>query len=93
MTAYKRLYAESVNSPEKFWGRQAKELLVSRGVPYQEIEVIEPPVVQELTKIAGDAFVPTLVAGRHFVRGFEPADYHNALDQAGFGKAQAQAKP
>ena len=72
---------------------QAKELLVSRGVPYQEIEVIEPPVVQELTKIAGDAFVPTLVAGRHFVRGFEPADYHNALDHAGFGKAQAQAKP
>ncbi len=25
--AYKRLYAESVNSPEKFWSRQAKELL------------------------------------------------------------------
>jgi acetyl-CoA synthetase len=24
---YKRLYAESVNSPEKFWGRQARELL------------------------------------------------------------------
>jgi acetyl-CoA synthetase len=25
--SYKRLYAESVNSPEKFWGRQARELL------------------------------------------------------------------
>ncbi len=25
--AYKRLYAESVNTPEKFWGRQAKALL------------------------------------------------------------------
>jgi acetyl-CoA synthetase len=25
--AYKRLYAESVNTPEKFWGRQARELL------------------------------------------------------------------
>jgi acetyl-CoA synthetase len=24
---YKRLYSESVNSPEKFWGRQARELL------------------------------------------------------------------
>lgn len=72
---------------------QAKELLVSRGVPYQEIEVIEPPTVEELTKIAGDAFVPTLVAGRYFVRGFQQADYHNALDQAGFGKAEAQPKP
>ncbi len=28
--AYKKLYAESVNSPEKFWGRQAKELLAWR---------------------------------------------------------------
>jgi acetyl-CoA synthetase len=25
--AYKRMYAESVNTPEKFWGRQARELL------------------------------------------------------------------
>ena len=30
LAAYKRLYAESVNAPEKFWGRQAKELLTWR---------------------------------------------------------------
>ncbi|HEY8932534.1 MAG TPA: acetate--CoA ligase [Rariglobus sp.] len=30
LAAYKKLHAESVNSPEKFWGRQAKELLVWR---------------------------------------------------------------
>ncbi|GAB1488445.1 acetate--CoA ligase [Opitutaceae bacterium] len=30
MATYKKLYAESVNSPEKFWGRQAKEHLVWR---------------------------------------------------------------
>jgi acetyl-CoA synthetase len=29
-TAYKRLYSESVNSPEKFWGREAKARLVWR---------------------------------------------------------------
>ncbi|MDE3083685.1 MAG: acetate--CoA ligase [Verrucomicrobiota bacterium] len=27
---YKKLYAESVNSPEKFWGRQAREILTWR---------------------------------------------------------------
>ncbi|HRE83156.1 MAG TPA: acetyl-coenzyme A synthetase N-terminal domain-containing protein, partial [Opitutaceae bacterium] len=27
---YKKLYAESVNAPEKFWSRQAKELLTWR---------------------------------------------------------------
>ncbi len=30
LASYKKLYAESVNTPEKFWGRQAKELLVWR---------------------------------------------------------------
>ncbi len=34
--AYKRLYAESVNSPETFWDRQAKEHLVWRK-PYKSV--------------------------------------------------------
>ena len=34
--AYKRLYAESVNSPEKFWGRQAKEFLTWRK-PFKRV--------------------------------------------------------
>ena len=34
--AYKKLYAESVNSPEKFWDRQAKEHLVWRK-PYKKV--------------------------------------------------------
>uniref|UniRef100_UPI00404B0108 acetate--CoA ligase n=1 Tax=Cephaloticoccus sp. TaxID=1985742 RepID=UPI00404B0108 len=33
---YKRLYAESVNSPAKFWGRQAKELLTWRK-PFSKV--------------------------------------------------------
>jgi acetyl-CoA synthetase len=33
---YKKLYAESVNSPEKFWGRQAKELLTWRK-PFKKV--------------------------------------------------------
>lgn len=34
--AYKKLYAESVNAPEKFWGRQAKELLTWRK-PFKQV--------------------------------------------------------
>jgi acetyl-CoA synthetase len=33
---YKRLYAESVNTPEKFWGRQARELLSWRR-PFKKV--------------------------------------------------------
>jgi acetyl-CoA synthetase len=36
LAAYKRLYAESVNAPEKFWGRQAKELLTWRR-PFKKV--------------------------------------------------------
>jgi acetyl-CoA synthetase len=43
--AYKRLYAESVNSPEKFWDRQAKEHLVWRK-PYKKVLKWEPPHAQ-----------------------------------------------
>lgn len=40
--AYKRLYAESVNSPEKFWDRQAKEHLLWRK-PYKKVLDWKPP--------------------------------------------------
>jgi acetyl-CoA synthetase len=40
--AYKRLYNESVNSPEKFWDRQAKELIVWRK-PYKKVLDWKPP--------------------------------------------------
>ncbi len=40
--AYKRLYDESVNSPEKFWGRQAKEQLVWRK-PFKKVLDWKPP--------------------------------------------------
>ena len=41
-TAYKKLYAESVNSPEKFWDKQAKAQLVWRK-PYKKVLDWKPP--------------------------------------------------
>ena len=41
-TTYKRLYAESVNSPEKFWRRQANEQLVWRK-PFKKVLDWQPP--------------------------------------------------
>ncbi|PHX70462.1 MAG: acetate--CoA ligase [Opitutia bacterium] len=40
--SFKRLYDESVNSPEKFWGRQAKEQLVWRK-PFKKVLDWKPP--------------------------------------------------
>jgi acetyl-CoA synthetase len=40
--SYRRLYAESVNAPEKFWGKQAKEHLVWRK-PFKQVLEWKPP--------------------------------------------------
>ena len=45
MSAYKKLYAESVNTPNEFWGRQAKEHLVWRK-PFKQVMKWEPPHAQ-----------------------------------------------
>lgn len=45
---YKRLYAESVNTPEKFWDRQAKEHLVWRK-PYKSVLKWKSPHAQWFT--------------------------------------------
>ena len=39
---YRRLYAESVNAPEKFWGRMAREQLVWRK-PFKQVLQWKPP--------------------------------------------------
>ncbi len=41
-TTYKRLYAESVNTPEKFWAKQAKEQLVWRK-DFKQVLDWKPP--------------------------------------------------
>lgn len=43
MSAYKKLYAESVNSPEIFWKRQAGEHLVWRK-PFKAVFQWEPVI-------------------------------------------------
>lgn len=72
---------------------QAKAMLEARGVQFQEVAADAAPALEELRKISGDAFVPTLVAGRFVVRGFDAESYSTALDQAGFRQEQAAAKP
>ncbi len=39
---YRRLYAESVNAPDKFWAKQAKEHLVWRK-PFKQVSQWKPP--------------------------------------------------
>jgi glutaredoxin len=64
--------------------KQARELLNKRGVPFSEKMLQKPEDYEEVKKLVGDAFIPSLKVGRQSVRGFEATSYNNLLDLAGY---------
>jgi glutaredoxin len=67
---------------------EAKELLGSRGVKFQEIAVETPSAIEEVKKLSGNTVLPVLVVGRFAVPGFDSASYQRALDESGFKRSQ-----
>jgi glutaredoxin len=67
---------------------EAKTLLVSRKVGFEEIVVEQQVTIDELQKVSGAARVPVLLVGTIVTRGFSPPDFDMVLDAAGFPRAQ-----
>jgi glutaredoxin len=66
----------------------AKTLLASRNVGFQEIVAEQQETIDELQKISGDTRVPVLLVGSVVSRGFSQPNYNLVLDAAGFPRAQ-----
>lgn len=67
----------------------AKQVLVNRGITFQEILVEDPAVFEDLKKLSGDnTLVPTLHVGQFLVPGFDLGAYNRALDESGFQRAK-----
>ncbi|RIX43065.1 MAG: glutaredoxin family protein [Rhodocyclales bacterium GT-UBC] len=66
--------------------KQARELLNGRGVPFTEKMLQRQEDIDELKKIVGEAFVPTIRVGKQSSRGFDAGAYNNLLDLAGYPK-------
>jgi len=74
--------------------KQARDLLNGRGVPFTEKTLQKPEETEELKKLVGDNFVPSLKVGKQASRGFEAGSYNNLLDLAGYPKtAVPSSKP
>ena len=74
--------------------RQARDLLNGRGIPFTEKMLQKPEDIEELKKLIGDIFIPSLKVGSQSFRGFESGAYNNLLDLAGYPKtALPGAKP
>lgn len=64
--------------------RQARDLLQSRGTPFTEKVVQKPEEAEEVKKLVGGFFVPTLKVGREVQHGFQAGAYNKLLDLAGY---------
>jgi glutaredoxin len=62
----------------------ARALLNLRGVPFQEVRVVDEKQAEELRKAVGSLAVPSLRVGREVQKGFEQSAYHALLDTAGY---------
>jgi glutaredoxin len=76
----------------------ARELLNSRGIPFEEVSVVDDKAFEDLKTTAGGGAVPSLVVGSSVQQGFEDRTYHRMLDSAGYPKtgvlpARAQEEP
>lgn len=66
--------------------KQARDLLNGRGVPFTEKMIQKQEDIDELKKVIGDAFVPSLKVGKDSSRGMNVSGYNNLLDLAGYPK-------
>ena len=77
---------------------RARDALNRRAVPFQEIQVWEERMIEEVKRLSGNNQVPVLVVGRSVQSGFEQGAYDALLDAARYPKAgllppRAQAAP
>ena len=67
---------------------QAREYLNKRGIPFSEKPLRTKKEIDAFKKQSGfDAFVPTLVVGNNFIKGFEQSQWSSELDIAGYPKS------
>lgn len=80
------LYASACGEPCD----KARELLKTRGVPFNEKNPEKPELSEELKKLTGALEIPVLQVGQSKVlKGFEQGQWHRELDAAGYPKASA----
>jgi Domain of unknown function (DUF4124) len=66
---------------------QARSLLNKRGVPFSEKSLKAKKDIEAFKQLSGfDAFVPTLVVGKDFLKGFVESQWDSELDIAGYPK-------
>ncbi len=68
---------------------RAKAFLTQRGIPFTEKNAADPAEQEALRQLAGSEItLPLLLVGNMMLRGFEPTQWGNALDTAGYPRGK-----
>jgi glutaredoxin len=74
--------------------KDARELLVTRGIPFTEMNLVTTADLDEYRKSSGTDQAPTMLVGKTLVKGFLAEQWHKELDFAGYPKtAPFRVKP
>ena len=73
---------------------KARDHLAKRGIPFSEKDAAAPDVQEELTRLIGGVEVPVLAVGKVIrLKGYVPAEWDAALDEAGYPKSAPAVQP
>lgn len=65
---------------------QARNLLIKRGIPFNEKLLRTKDEIDKFRKVTGKDIVPTLAVGKSHLNGFQAELWHGELDLAGYPK-------
>jgi hypothetical protein len=73
--------------------KMGRDLLVKRGIPFTEKSLVMKDDFDTFRKDSGDSRLPALSIGKNWVKGFQPEQWNNELDFAGYPKKVLTYQP
>jgi Domain of unknown function (DUF4124) len=73
--------------------QMARDFLVKRGIPYTEKSLVTEKDIDAYRKASGDNKYPGLTIGQTWLKGFQPEQWGNELDFAGYPKNAIMYRP
>jgi hypothetical protein len=70
-----------------------RDLLVKRGIPFTEKSLVMKDEFDAFRNDSGDSRLPALRLGKNWVKGFQPEQWNNELDFAGYPKKVLTYQP
>ena len=71
----------------------ARDLLGKRGIPFTEKSLVKQKEIEAFRKASADSKFPSATIGKTWLKGFQPEQWNNELDFAGYPKKDLTYRP